>query len=96
MNITRFHALKIHGITDSPGNPLDFILTSDQAGDIGQAKNLLTLTTEGAAALLADKDYDSNAFVQTLTEKRLEPVIPPRAIELIQEAVIGSCIRNVF
>ena len=66
---------KIHAITDAIGNPLDFILTGGQASDIGQAENLLALTAEGAAALVGDKGYDSDAFIQTLTEKGVEPVI---------------------
>ena len=70
---------KIHAITDALGNPLDFILTGGQASDIGQAENLLALTPEGAAALVGDKGYDSDAFIQTLNEKAIEPVIPPRS-----------------
>ena len=70
---------KIHAITDALGNPLDFILTGGQASDIGQAENLLALTPDGAAALVADKGYDSDAFIQTLTEKAIEPVIPSRS-----------------
>ena len=70
---------KIHAITDALGNPLDFILTGGQASDIGQAENLLALTPEGAAALVGDKGYDSDAFIQTLTEKAIEPVIAPRS-----------------
>jgi transposase len=69
---------KIHAITDALGNPLDFILTAGQASDIGQAENLLALTPEGAGALLADKGYDSDAFVQAIREKGIEPVIPSR------------------
>jgi transposase len=70
---------KIHAITDALGNPLDFILTAGQASDIGQAENLLALTPEGAEALLADKGYDSDAFVQAVQEKGLEVVIPPKS-----------------
>jgi transposase len=70
---------KIHAITDSLGNPLDFILTPGQSSDIGQAENLLTLTPEGAGALLADKGYDSDAFIQAVQEKGLTVVIPPKS-----------------
>jgi len=70
---------KIHAITDALGNPLDFILTGGQASDIGQAENLLTLTPEGATALLGDKGYDSDAFIQRLSGKGIEPVIPSRS-----------------
>ncbi|MGZ8932844.1 MAG: transposase [Halobacteriota archaeon] len=37
------------------------------------------MTPEGAGALLADKGYDSDAFIQAITEKGLEPVIPPKS-----------------
>lgn len=70
---------KIHAITDALGNPLDFILTGGQASDIGQAENLLTLTPEGATTLLGDKGYDSDAFIQRLSGKGIEPVIPSRS-----------------
>ncbi|MGJ0515825.1 MAG: IS5 family transposase [Methylomicrobium sp.] len=70
---------KIHAITDGLGNPLDFILTPGQASDIGQAENLLALTPEGAGALLADKGYDSDAFIQAVQEKGLSVVIPPKS-----------------
>jgi transposase len=70
---------KIHAITDALGNPLDFILTAGQASDIGQAENLLALTPEGAGALLGDKGYDSDAFIQAISEKGIDPVIPPRS-----------------
>ncbi|MGZ8937185.1 MAG: hypothetical protein ACXW02_06835 [Halobacteriota archaeon] len=41
---------KIPAISYSQGNPLDFILTEEQASDIGQAEALLQLTTAGACA----------------------------------------------
>ncbi|MGR9087286.1 MAG: IS5 family transposase [Gammaproteobacteria bacterium] len=70
---------KIHAITDALGNPLDFILTAGQASDIGQAENLLALTPEGADALLADKGYDADAFIQAISDKGLEPIIPSKS-----------------
>jgi transposase len=70
---------KIHALTDALGNPLDFIVTAGQASDIGQAESLLALTPEGAEALVADKGYDSDAFVQAIQEKGLEVVIPPKS-----------------
>ena len=85
---------KIHAITDALGNPLDFILTGGQASDIGQAENLLALTPEGAAVLVGDKGYDSDAFIQTLNEKAIEPVIPPRSNRINPEIVIGSRIKE--
>jgi transposase len=70
---------KLHAITDALGNPLDFILTGGQASDVGQADALLQLTPAGAEALLGDKGYDSDAFVQAVQERGMQAVIPPRS-----------------
>jgi transposase len=61
------------------GNPLDFILTGGQASDVGQADALLQLTPAGAEALLGDKGYDSDTFVQAIQERGMQAVIPPRS-----------------
>lgn len=37
---------------------------------MGQVENLLALTTESANALLDDKGYDSDFFIQVLNEKK--------------------------
>ena len=67
---------KIHAVTDALGNPLDFLLTGGQAADITQAKALLP---DGAVgAVLADKGYDANAFIATVTARGAQAVIPPR------------------
>lgn len=73
------YTTKIHAITDALGNPLDFILTGGQASDIGQAEALLQLTPSGAGALLGDKGYDSDAFVEAIQKQGMQPVIPPRS-----------------
>jgi transposase len=70
---------KIHAITDALGNPLDFILTAGQASDIGQAEALLQLTPSGTGALLGDKGYDSDTFVEAIRQQGMQAVIPPRS-----------------
>lgn len=70
---------KLHAITDALGNPIDFILTAGQAGDVAQADTLLQLTPAGAKALLADQGYGSDAFVQAIRDKGMRAVIPPRS-----------------
>ncbi|GJL73405.1 MAG: hypothetical protein NMNS01_26040 [Nitrosomonas sp.] len=45
-------------------------MTGGQIGDMGQVENLLALTTESANALLDDKGYDSDFFIQVLNEKK--------------------------
>jgi len=37
------------------------------------------MTPEGATALLGDKGYDSDVFIQRLSGKGIEPVIPSRS-----------------
>jgi transposase len=68
---------KIHIAVDALGNPLRFILTPGQVHDITQAQAL----TKGFSFQygLADKGYDSNAFVQSITDSGATAVIPPRS-----------------
>ena len=68
---------KIHAIVDALGNPVALSLTPGQAADITQAAPLLENVEP--EALLADKGYDSDALVETLTQRGIEPVIPPKA-----------------
>ncbi len=52
------------------------MLTGGQAADITQAETLLP--DESMAAVVADKGYDANAFVATVTARGATAVIPPR------------------
>jgi transposase len=70
---------KIHATVEALGLPLDFELTGGQASDIGQADTLLARIPEGAGALVGDKGYDSDDFVQAVEAKRMAVVIPPRS-----------------
>src|SRR5512142_228185 len=67
---------KIHALTDALGNPLEFVLTGGQAADIRQAEALLP--DEPVDAVVADKSYDADAFVATVTARGAVAVIPPR------------------
>jgi transposase len=67
---------KIHALTDALGNPLDFVLTGGQAADITQAEALLP--DAPIDAVVADKGYDANAFVTTVSARGAAAVIPPR------------------
>ncbi len=62
-----------------PGQSGGYYSDRWKASDIEQAENLLALTTKNVDALLGDKGYGSDAFIQTLTEKSIEPVIPLRS-----------------
>ena len=68
---------KIHALTDALGYPLRFILTPGQASDIGQAEALVTSVS--IKKLMADKGYDSQAFVDFLKQQGIEAIIPSRS-----------------
>jgi transposase len=67
---------KIHLIVDGLGNPLDFILTAGQVNDITQAPALLQ--GHHADYVIADKGYDSDAFIALIEQMEAIPVIPAR------------------
>lgn len=73
---------KVHALTDALGYPIKFILTGGQESDIGQAENLLIGIQAGT--LLADKGYDADALLDTLKEKSIDAVIPPKANRTVQ------------
>jgi transposase len=62
------------------GNPLRLILTGGQVADITQGPALVeSISTD---AVVADKGYDSDAFVETIEAKGAAAVIPPRSNRL--------------
>src|SRR5215210_6334641 len=73
----RLLARRIDDLVDALGNPLAVSLTGGHVHDVRQAQ-LLTQEIE-PAALLADKGYDSDGFIEHLEVRRIKPVIPPRA-----------------
>ena len=58
---------KIHALVDALGNPLHFILTPGQRNEITQAESLIQNVHN--TIVIADKGYDSNAFIQKLVDK---------------------------
>ncbi|MDE2365159.1 MAG: transposase, partial [Hyphomicrobiales bacterium] len=68
---------KIHAIVDALGNPLVVSLTGGEDQDITQAEALAKRVE--VKAILADKGYDSDAFVQSLELHSIEAVIPPKS-----------------
>ena len=68
---------RIHAVVDALGDPLAIRLTGGQAHDITQAEALLAEVEP--QALIADKGYDADGFIETLTVRRIEPVIPSKA-----------------
>ena len=67
---------KIQAAVDALGNPVRFLITEGQSSEYGQADALI----EGFEAefILADKGYDSDAFVQSVSDSGAAAVIPPR------------------
>jgi transposase len=76
---------KIHLATDALGNALRFILTGGERNDITQAAALVKDLC--AEYVIADKGYDSEAFVLRLKEQDSEPVIPSRATNKVQREI---------
>ena len=68
---------KIHAIVDALGNPLVVSLTGGQTHDITQAEALAAQVEP--QALLADKAYDADAFIESLEARAITPVIPPKS-----------------
>jgi transposase len=64
-------------LVDALGNPLKFILTPGQRNEITQAEALTGSVQHSIT--IADKGYDSNAFVDCLSCKGNHVVIPPRS-----------------
>jgi transposase len=71
---------KLHVAVDALGNPLRVILSAGQIADIEQAEALIK--DQPAKFVVADKGYDSDAFVETITAQGSQPVIPPRSHRL--------------
>jgi transposase len=59
------------------GNPLRVILSAGQITDIERAEALIK--DQPAEFIVADKGYDSDAFVETISAQGAQPVIPPRS-----------------
>ena len=71
---------KLHVAVDALGNPLRVILSAGQIADIEQAEALIS--GQSAEFIVADKGYDSDAFVETIRAQGSQAVIPPRSNRL--------------
>jgi transposase len=67
---------KIHVACDGLGKPVTIILTPGQDSDIAQGPALIE--NSNATKVIADKGYDSDAFIDAIQAKQAEAVIPPR------------------
>jgi transposase len=59
------------------GNPVELMLTPGQAHDLACAEPLID--NADPQALIGDKGYDADRFVEILAERRITPIIPPKA-----------------
>lgn len=66
----------MHAAVDALGNPLKFTLTPGQRSDFTQAQCLIS--DFQAEAVIADKGYDSDAFVAFIEAREAKAVIPSR------------------
>ena len=70
---------------DALGNALRFILSGGEVSDHRQASNLIAGFEFDY--LIADKGYDSSAFVESVRETGADAVIPSRSYNLNQREV---------
>lgn len=68
---------KNHATVDALGNPVRLLLTSGEAFEFTQAEALINGFE--ANYVLADKGYDSDAFIAAIITQQARPVIPPKA-----------------
>jgi len=73
---------KIHIAVDALGNPLRLFLTAGQRHDSPQAARLIE--NFEPQVLIADKGYDSNDLIESVTSRGIEAVIPPKKSRLVQ------------
>jgi len=77
------------------GNPIELRLTPGQDHDLACAEPLIE--NADPDALIADKAYDADPFVDTLTHRGITPVIPPKANRKTQRECdfVLYCERNL-
>ena len=68
---------KIHALVDALGNPANLMLTAGQTHDLVCAQDLIE--NADPEALIADKAYDADPLIDSLAQREITPVIPPKA-----------------
>ena len=68
---------KIHALVDALGNPVEVMLSPGQDHDLTCAEFLIEAVDPDA--LIADKAYDADAFINALNDRTIVPVIPPKS-----------------
>ena len=87
---------KIHALVDALGNPVEVMLSPGQAHDLTCAEPLIEAVDPGA--LIADKAFDANAFIEGLNGRGITPVIPPKSTRKIPRLCdfVLYCERNLI
>jgi transposase len=68
---------KLHAVVSSRGQLVRYVLTGGQVNDVTQAQALVTGL--GGKAVVADRAYDSDAFLAAVTGDGMRAVVPSRA-----------------
>jgi transposase len=76
---------KVYVAVDALGNPLRILLRPGQKADISEAEALIEGYRFGA--LIADKGFDSNDFIEQVESLEAVVVIPPRKNRLVQRDI---------
>ena len=71
--------IKIHVRCDNQEPSLRFILPGDEASDYTAAERLMQIPAAAPKALLADKGYYGDRFLQSSLFRGILPIIPPRS-----------------
>jgi transposase len=64
-------------LVDALGNPVEVILTPGQDHDLTCAESLIESANPNA--LIGDRAFDADPFIDTLSQRGIVPVIPPKA-----------------
>ena len=70
---------KVHLRTNAKGDPLTFDVTPGEAHEVKGYDALMELHDIDPDRLLGDKGYDSDEIRDDLTDRGIDPVIPPRS-----------------
>jgi len=87
---------KIHALVDALGNPANLMLTAGQTHDLACAPGLIE--NADPEALIADKAYDADPLIDSLEQREITPVIPPKANRKIKRDCDFAlyCERNLI
>lgn len=83
---------KLHVAVDALGNPRRLLLGPGHRRDILMAEQLIG--QDRPTALIADKGYDADAFIESLRARQIEAVIPSRRNRRVQREIDLNLYRD--